>query len=227
MKRWVPHLVLIGLALLQVALYHSRHRDIEALREAAAQGSPRERVAALHILTNRGPTPHLERKWDRAAITPMIGSGTDSLEDSLLADFAYTVDICRMAKPIWQDAKISARLKGNTLGEIKGESFIEWLRHFLLFRRKVAGRHMGAMLRLKNDEVRWLITAIAGDESAFDPQTQERILADIQQRQTQANMSRTKRMAPPDPEGKRARGEQRRSGQTKTSTPGAKLPGRR
>ena len=151
----------------------------------------------------------------------MIGSSEES--DPLLADFAYTVDICRMVRPVWQDKKISSRLKRNEAGEIRGETFTEWLRHFLLFRRKVAGRHMGAMLRLKNDELRWLLESIANDEQAFDQQRREDVLENIHQRQTQANMSRTHRMALPDREAKRGR----REGRIDDTATGSQLPGGR
>ena len=109
-----------------------------------------------------------------------------------------------MVRPVWQDKKVSARLKKNELGDLRGESFNQWIRHFLLFRRKVAGRHMGAMLRLKNDELRWLIASIVGDEEPLDEDQREGILANIHQRQTQANLSRTHRMSLPNPDGRGA-----------------------
>jgi len=219
----LPHLVVLLLGGLQVGLYAALHADIPTLERQLAEGTPREKVRALHILTNRGPTPHTDRTWDRTTVRALIAA--DQGQDRLLTDFAYTVDVCRMVKPVWQDAKVAGRLKRNETGVLREESFTDWLRHFLLFRRKVAGRHMGAMLRLKNDEVRWLLTSIGGDPEAFTLEEREAILADIHQRQTTSNLSRMNRMAPPDPEAKRDRGEMRREGRTEESTQGGMLPG--
>lgn len=221
MKRLLPHLLVLLLGALQIGIYQARHLDSEDLARLADSGTPHEKVKALHILTNRGSTPHTNRVWNRETIQGMISA--EEVGEALLADFAYTVDICRMVRPVWQDKKISSRLKRNDAGDLRGETFTEWLRHFLLYRRKVAGRHMGAMLRLKNDELRWLLHAIGNDEEAFDQQLREDVLENIFLRQTQANMSRTNRMALPDKEGKR----DRRNGLVEPARKGNKLPGER
>jgi len=222
-RKLLPHFIVLLVGGLQVALYSAWHADIPSLERQLAEGTPQEQIHALHVLTNRGSTPHTDRIWDRTVIRELLAA--DQGQDPLLTDFAYTVDVCRMVKPVWQDAKISARLKRNETGILREESFNDWLRHFLLFRRKVAGRHMGAMLRLKNDEVRWLLASIGGDADTFSLEEREAILSNIHQRQTTSNLSRTKRMAPPDPEAKRERGDNRREGRTEGNTPGTKLPG--
>ena len=212
MKKLLPLLIVALVGLAQLAVSKAWHRDDVALEALLEDGTPEERVYALHVLTNRGSTPHTNRQWNRAYITELMND-----PEPLVADFAFTVDICRMVKPVWQEARLSTRLKNNFAGtNPKGETFTGWLRRFLLFRRKVAGRNMGAMLRLKNDEVRWLLTAIDGDEEDLDI---EAIFADIHQRQTRANLSRTKRMAAPKPED---RGNRRNK---KDQADGGRVPG--
>jgi hypothetical protein len=201
LRRLLPHLLLALAAGGQVILYRAGHQTDEQLLERLENGDPRERVGALHILTNRGPAPQRARKWDRESVVALMND-----RDPLMVDFSYTVDVCRMVQPVWQERRVTARLERNeTKTSAKGETFEQWLRHFLLFRRKVAGRHMGAMLRLKNDELRWLLDGIAERPVEGGP-----ILAAIHQRQTGANLSRTKRMAAPDRDRKKQNFEDRK-----------------
>jgi len=213
-RKLLPLLLVALIGAAQVGLYQARHRDEAALEALLEDGTAEERVYALHVLTNRGSTPHTQRQWNRAYVIELMND-----PEPLVADFAFTVDVCRMAKPVWQEARLSTRLKNNFAGtNPKGETFTGWLRRFLLFRRKVAGRHMGTGMRLKNDEVRWLLSAIEGDTEALDPEV---IFADIHQRQTRVNLARTKRMAPPKPE---ERGNRRNKKDT-DKTDGGRLPG--
>lgn len=209
--RWIPHLVVALVAAGQFALARAWHQTEEELNaivdEQTEEGDGAQVVHALHILTNRGSSPHTVRTWDKAAVSTLLNHA-----DPLVQDFAYTVDICRMVQPVWQEKRISTRLQNqSTELAISGEDFGEWLRHYLLYRRKVAGRHMGAMMRLKveptNDEVAWILASISGAEL-----DKEHVLASIYQRQTGANMARTKRMAAPDPEGKKERRARRADG---------------
>ncbi len=216
MKRLIPHLVVILTAALQFSLYRAWHSDEAELQSRLEDGSPAEKVYALHVLTNRGSSPHTARSWDRHAI-----GGLMTHPDPLVADFAYTVDVCRMSKPRRQNNDVLKRLDDNFAGTtVDGEAFSTWLRHFLFFRRKVAGRHMGAMLRLKNDELRWLIAAIAEEE--LDG---ESILESIHQRQTGANLARTRRMVPADSDTRQQNVDDARSGTRPDRRQGGQLPG--
>jgi len=195
-RGWLPHAAVAAAAAVQLALAAAWHHDDEELAARIENGPPRQIVHALHVLTNRGPSPDTNLPWSRAYVTGLMNH-----PEPLVADFAYTVDVCRMKRPVWQENRLSQRVNAADVGEgPRGETFEEWLRHFLLYRRKVAGRHMGAMLRLKNDELRWLLDAIAGRR--VDAPT---VLAAILQRQTEANQHRTTRMAPPNPGRRRAR----------------------
>lgn len=188
MRKLLPHVLLAVIAAAIVGVQVATHHDRQDLEQLLAEGTPREKVYALHVLANRGSTPHTDRTWDRTFVQELMNH-----PDDLVADFAYTVDVSRMARPVWQQARVASRIdRGLATPERKGETFEDWLRHYLLFRRKVAGRHMGAMLRLKNDEVRWLIDAIEGREV-----DRPHVLTALLQRRTTTNLSRLRRMSLP------------------------------
>lgn len=195
MKAWWIHVALLLVGLGTWNGYRSASQTDQELHVQLDTGTSREKVYAMHVLTNRGSSPHVNRAWDRKAITELMNH-----DDPLLVDFAYTIDVCRMVQPVWQEGRIGARLQNMKTGEIRGETFPEWVRHFLLYRRKVAGRHLGGMLRLQRQEVEWLIASIRGEELDH-----EAVLFLLAQRQTTANVARAKRMAAPDKEGHKER----------------------
>lgn len=158
------------------------HRSTEELLRQAAAGEGRERVLALHVLCNRGskPTPQLDAAYMRGLMRD---------EDPLVVDFTFTVDMCRVIRPVWQEKRLGTWLSDPTADY--PWTFAESWRRWILYRRKVGGAPLGAALRLKNQEVRWLLDSIAGrplDEAAMHEH--------VQRREAESSAQRLHRLAP-------------------------------
>ncbi len=149
LRRLLPHLVLSALLVLELLLAFSQRRSAEELWREAEEGTPRERVAALHVLANRGSDPAAGGVDAELARALLDG------EEPLLADFAFTTDICRLIGLEPLEEHLAQRKRG-------GLPFEAWLRRFLLHRRKVGGPALGAVGRLKHHEVRWFLDALGG-----------------------------------------------------------------
>ena len=83
------------------------------------------------------------------------------------------------------------------------DSLVDWFRRYVFYRRKVGGRPLGASLRLKRQEVRWLLDVIEGK-----PLDDETVMDYLNRRQEGTNQNRMKRLAPNK---KRERREEERS----------------
>lgn len=182
--RLLPLAACAVLAALELWWARRAHRTTEELHVMAFEGSPRERVWALHVLANRGDAP--QRELPEAYVRALIRD-----PDPLVADLAYTVDVCRLCKPVWQERRLKARLEEP---EEARDDLEDWWRRYALYRRKVGGKPLGAALRLKNEEARWLLHVLAGgslDEEALVPYVEDRL--------GESNQARIHRLSPPKP----------------------------
>lgn len=146
-RRWLPHLVCLALVLAECGAWAVLHRSDAELESVAAEGDPRARVAALHILTNRGePAPE---RFNEAFVVTLLED-----ESELLRDYAFTTDVAKHAGP-WAQYRELKRLS-----ESPADSAF-W-RGFILHRRKIGVVTGGSSARLKLQELKWYLDARAG-----------------------------------------------------------------
>jgi hypothetical protein len=153
--RWGAHLGLLALMGAQCLVAVAVHQDAEELARAAAEGTGRERVAAMHVLANRGePDPAL---YTDQRVKELMGD-----PDPLVVDFLYTVDICRFSRPrtapVWQNRIVN---KMERMPRDPGELADLW-RRFVIYRRKVGDIRLGSLRRLEQQELEWFCDARAG-----------------------------------------------------------------
>lgn len=181
--RFLPHLLLLGLAGTEIGVWSAHHRTEEQLHQLSKQGSSQERLWALHVLTNRAGLANT--RFDRAYIQALLND-----PDPLVADFPYTVDVCRLQSPTWQERRLSARLKPEETPPYR-DGLEDWLRRYLFYRRKVGGAPYGAALRLKVQELEWLLAVMDGEQLAEDE-----VLAYLLERKQETAAARLYRLAP-------------------------------
>lgn len=151
--RWLPHLVCLALLLAQAGAWAVLHRDLDELERDAAEGDARSRIAALHILTNRGEPP--AERFDSDFVTSLLES-----DDPLLREYAYTTDVCKHAEPREQYRELKLLTER--------PSSPEFWRAFVLHRRKVGVALGGSSERLRLEEFLWYRDALAGRELPGD-----------------------------------------------------------
>ncbi len=151
--RILPHLFLAVAITVELLLASGFHQEEAELRVQAAEGSSHERIWALHVLANRDPAnAGIDSTYVRALLRD---------EDPLLVDFAFTIDICRLVNPAWQNRRMAKRLDPLTATTSPDEPN-DWWRRFVLFRRKVGGMPVGGTRRLRMVELRWYLDALQG-----------------------------------------------------------------
>lgn len=181
--RFLPHLLLLGLLGIEMRVWSAHHRTEEELVQLSQQGSSQERLWALHVLTNRAGLANT--KFDRAYILGLLND-----PDPLVADFPYTVDVCRLQPPTWQERRMSARLKPDETPPYR-DGLLDWLRRYLFYRRKVGGAPYGAALRLKMPELEWLLAVMDGE--SLD---EAEVVAYLLERKQDAASARGSRLQP-------------------------------
>lgn len=181
--RFLPHVLLLGLLGVEVSIWASHHKTEEELIRVSHQGSSRERLWALHVLTNRAGLANT--KFDEKFIQDLLKD-----PDPLVADFPYTVDVCRLLRPAWQEKRMSARLKVDAKPPYR-DDLENWLRRYLFYRRKVGGATYGAALRLKMQELEWLLAVMDGEKIA-----EAEVLAYLMERKQESASARGSRLAP-------------------------------
>jgi len=174
--RWLPHMLIAALITVELLVASGLHQGTDELRAQAEHGDTHERIWALHVLANRDPE---QSGIDGKAIGELLAD-----EDPLVVDFAFTIDICRLAgalerngrPPFRQEGRIRAKIKGQ--GELyDSQETADWWRRFVIYARKVGGRSVGGTLRLQRREVGWYFDALAGrplDEAALLESTNDR-----------------------------------------------------
>ena len=151
--RILPHLFLLVAITVELLLASGFHQEQPELHTQAAEGSSHERIWALHVLANRDPA--------NAGLDPTYVQALLRDEDPLVVDFAFTIDICRLVHPAWQNRRMAKRLDPEAATTSPDEPN-DWWRRFVLFRRKVGGMPVGGTRRLRLEELRWYLDALQG-----------------------------------------------------------------
>lgn len=178
---WAPHLALLLLLATEYQLGRSAAQTQEELEVMLDEGTPHQKAWAMHVLANRGDPAGgpLNRTYIQNAIL-------DS--DPLVADMTYMVDLCRLLQPSRQEKRLSVRFDDPDKAQDKLE---DWFRRFEFYRRKVGGRPLGGSLRLKQQEVQWLLHVLDGGEL-----DEEEVISYLERRQAGTNSARMHRLAP-------------------------------
>jgi len=152
-RSWVPHLICLALLAVECGVWGLGHRGEAELQAAARDGSPRERIAALHVLTNRGePAPG---RFDAAFAQALVDD-----PDELLREYAFTTDVCKHADP---------RPQYRYLKQLREQpSDPRFWRGFVLHRRKIGVVTGGSSARLKLRELDWYFAALRGERLPGD-----------------------------------------------------------
>jgi len=146
-RLWRPHLACALLLIAQCVVWALLHRTEAELESAARVGDARSRIAALHVLANRGePAPG---RFGEEFVAALLEE-----EDDLLRDYAFTTDVAKHAEP---------RLQYGALKELatRPEDPAFW-QAFVLHRRKIGVITGGSSARLKLQELEWYLDARAG-----------------------------------------------------------------
>lgn len=187
--RVLPHLFLTAILAIEVLLATGMHQGEDELRAQAEHGDTHERIWALHVLANRDPAG---MGLDDDGIQELLND-----DDPLVVDFAFTIDICRVARlleregrpPKRQEARSTRRFRVDD--DRQRDSVADWWRRFVLYRRKVGGRTVGGTVRLRRPEIGWYFDALAGREL-----DEEMLIEVTNERQLKSYMVRQQR--PPD-----------------------------
>jgi hypothetical protein len=179
--RWTPHLALLLLLATEYQLARSAELTQDELEVLLDEGSSQQKAWAIHVLANRGdPTggPLTRTRIQNAIV--------DS--DPLVADMTYTVDLCRLLQPSRQEKRLSVRFDKPERAQ---DNLEDWFRRFEFYRRKVGGRPLGGSLRLKQQEVQWLLHVLDGGNL-----DEEEVISYLEHRQAGTNSARMHRLAP-------------------------------
>ena len=179
--RWAPHLALLLLVATEYQLGRSAAQTQEELKVLLDEGTARQKAWAIHVLANRGDPTNgpLHRTFIQKAILDPA---------PLVADMTYMVDLCRLLQPSRQEKRLSVRFDDPTKAQ---DNLEDWFRRFEFYRRKVGGRPLGGSLRLKQQEVKWLLHVLGGGKLDEDE-----VISYLEQRQAGTNSARMHRLAP-------------------------------
>lgn len=158
---WRAHIVFALLALLQLGSWFATRSSRTDLAERWEFGSPTERLAAGHVLLNRGPAAG-------GSLGAGIGKRLLGEEDTRLRSLAFTSDACKLAPP---RAQMEAILDGLERGSPAA------FRDFVLQFRKVGGASVGASAAMGRRELEWFQEARHLD--SWPPEELERIQAHL------------------------------------------------
>ncbi len=178
---YLPHLALLCLIHWEYRAHENSHQSREELTEQLESGTSQEKAWAMHVLANRDDpsTGPLNRaRIQRAIVDP----------DPRVADMVYTVDLCRLLQPSRQEKRLSVRFDDPDKAQ---DPLEDWYRRFEFYRRKVGGRPLGGSLRLKRQEVVWLLHVLEGGTL-----NDEEVMRYLTRRQAGTNSARMHRLAP-------------------------------
>lgn len=172
--RLLPHLFLVAVLVVELLVGAGIHRAESELLYLADEGTTAERLWAWHVLANRAPT-ELE-------FTDETNRGLMNDEDPLVVDYSFAIDVSRLlfAHDVLarQEARLRKRLRPGD-ARSSPDDVAEWWRRYVIYRRKVGGKVVGGMVRLRRDELRWYFDALEGgplDEQTLVDRTNERQL---------------------------------------------------
>ena len=142
-KRWLPVALCVALIVLELGVWAGLHRSDEEIERAWRVGPPKERVAALNILANRGePSP---RRFDEDFVHSLLRE-----PDLLLREAAFTSQVCKFHEPVLQKTYlVSARVDP-----------AHWWRSYLIHRRKTGGQALAGGAGLSHRELAWYFQAL-------------------------------------------------------------------
>lgn len=161
MKVWVPHIVLVVIAAVMVAVASSKHLSSEEAVAVALDpnASPEARVWASHVAANRAT--HVDPEIGVGVVTAFQASGIP-----LLAEASLLVHMCRHAvrepgaepdsPPPLQNAYAYAGLANTPWNGHR-------IRSVILQRRKVGGTRVGGIKRIQYREAEWFIDSLLGE----------------------------------------------------------------
>ena len=143
---WWPHLLLGALLLVEVGVWRGLHRDAPALRETWRSGTGEERIAAFHVLVNRGePAAH---DFDRRTAEAMLAD-----PDRRIRELVFTNDMQRF--PNYGPHLVY-------LASARNAEPAHWWRAWVIEYTKV-GR-----TRLLKEELGWWLDALEGRAPPMD-----------------------------------------------------------
>jgi hypothetical protein len=144
---WAPHLALLALLAAEYDLARAAEFTQEELTVLLDEGTGRQKAWAMHVLANRDDP-------SGGPLTRVQIQNTIVDPDPLVADMTYMVDLCRLLQPSRQEKRLSVRFENPERAQ---DGLEDWFRRFAFYRRKVGGRPLGGSLRLKQQEVQWLL----------------------------------------------------------------------
>ena len=178
---WAPHLALLALLAAEYDLARAAEFTQEELTVLLDEGTGRQKAWAMHVLANRDDP-------SGGPLTRVQIQNTIVDPDPLVADMTYMVDLCRLLQPSRQEKRLSVRFENPERAQ---DGLEDWFRRFAFYRRKVGGRPLGGSLRLKQQEVQWLLHVLAGGQL-----DEEEVIAYLERRQEGTNSARMHRLTP-------------------------------
>ena len=178
---WAPHLALLALLAAEYDLARAAEFTQEELTVLLDEGTGRQKAWAMHVLANRDDP-------SGGPLTRVQIQNTIVDPDPLVADMTYMVDLCRLLQPSRQEKRLSVRFEKPERAQ---DGLEDWFRRFAFYRRKVGGRPLGGSLRLKQQEVQWLLHVLAGGQL-----DEEEVIAYLERRQEGTNSARMHRLTP-------------------------------
>lgn len=151
-KSWRPHLVLVGLIALEVAVWGVVHQSNEDLQRSWESGTSQERLDAIHVLLNRGESSKSD--FGQPFVKTLLED-----EDERVQELAFLNDVCKYKRPV---------LQNQATRTFTGENFRSDWRRYVFHRRKVGGYVVGGATRLKQEELEWYLETL--DETRPLPQ---------------------------------------------------------
>ena len=178
---WAPHLALLALLAAEYDLARAAEFTQEELTVLLDEGTGRQKAWAMHVLANRDDP-------SGGPLTRVQIQNTIVDPDPLVADMTYMVDLCRLLQPSRQEKRLSVRFENPERAQ---DGLEDWFRRFAFYRRKVGGRPLGGSLRLKQQEVQWLLHVLAGGQL-----DEEEVISYLERRQEGTNSARMHRLTP-------------------------------
>ena len=143
MRAWLPHLVCCALLALEIGVFVVASDSDAEVERALAEGTVEERLAALHIATNRGE-PDAAR-FGEAFVRSLLAEPDERLEEA-----AFTLDVCKFEIPELQTRILQKPWEATPL----------WWRSYVIHRRKVGGYRVGGGSGLTHQELLWYLDAL-------------------------------------------------------------------
>lgn len=143
-RGWRPHLLLVGLVLLEAGVWGLVHRSNEELQRSWASGASQERLDAIHVLLNRGESSKSD--FGQSFVKALLEDA-----DERVQELAFLNDVCKYKRPV---------LQNQATRTFTAEDFRTHWRRYVFHRRKVGGQIVGGATRLKQEELAWYLDTL-------------------------------------------------------------------